>query len=72
MIQNVIKAGGVKVNGKVVKSSFQISPGDIIDLILPELPSKEITPEEIPLNVIYEDDDLIIIKQTSQHNCPSR
>jgi 23S rRNA pseudouridine1911/1915/1917 synthase len=63
MIQNVIKAGGVNVNGKVIKSSFQLTPGDKIDLVLPEMPSKEITPEEIPLDVIYEDDDLIIINK---------
>ncbi len=63
MIQEIIKAGGVKVNGKPVKQSFTLSPGDIIELSLPQLPSSEITPEEIPLNIIYEDNDIIIINK---------
>ena len=63
MIQKHISAGNVKVNGKVVKPSFKLSPGDEIDLTLPQLPSKEIEPEDIPLNIIYEDDDMIIINK---------
>jgi len=63
MMQEAIKAGGVKVNGKAVKPSFRLSPGDEIELTLPELPSREIVPEEIPLNIIYEDDDFIIINK---------
>lgn len=73
MIQNVIKSGTVKVNGHVVKSSFKLSPNDSIELTLPELPSKEITPEDIPLNIIYEDDDLIILnKQADMIVHPAR
>ena len=63
MIQEVIKAGAVKVNGKVVKSSFKLNPGDKIELTLPQFPSKEILPEDIPLNIIYEDDDIIILNK---------
>ena len=63
LIQKQISAGNVKVNGKVVKSSFKLNPGDKIELTLPELPGKDILPEEIPLNVIYEDDDIIIINK---------
>lgn len=63
MIQELIKAGGVKVNGKVVKQSFILSSGDKIELTLPKLPEREITPEEIPLNIIYEDNDIIIINK---------
>ena len=63
MIQDIIKAGGVKVNGKAVKPSFKLSPGDKIEMKLPELPSKDIPPENIPLNIIYEDSDLIILNK---------
>jgi len=63
MIQDIIKAGSVKVNGKPVKPSFKLSPGDKIDLTLPEQPSKEILPEDIPLDIIYEDQDLIILNK---------
>lgn len=63
MLQEIIKGGGVKVNGKVVKSSFKISPADIIELTLPELPSKDILAQDIPLNIIYEDDDIIVLNK---------
>ena len=63
MLQEIIKGGGVKVNGKVVKPSFKISPADIIELTLPELPGKEILAQDIPLNIIYEDDDIIVLNK---------
>ena len=63
MLQEVIKAGFVKVNGKVVKPSFKLTAGDKIELTLPQLPSKEIMPEDIPLNIIYEDDDIIVLNK---------
>jgi 23S rRNA pseudouridine1911/1915/1917 synthase len=63
MIQNIIKAGTVKLNGKVAKASSKLSPGDEIELTLPELPCREITPEDIPLNIIHEDDDIIILNK---------
>lgn len=73
MIQTIIKAGGVTVNGKAVKPSFKLSAGDKINLAMPELPSKEILPENIPLNIIYEDDDLIVLnKQANMIVHPAR
>ncbi|MHC4572591.1 MAG: RluA family pseudouridine synthase [Planctomycetota bacterium] len=73
MIQEVIKAGGVKVNGKIVKPSFKLSPGDQIDFTLPEQPGNEIPPEDIPLDVVYEDGDIIIInKQADMIVHPAR
>jgi len=63
MIQQIIKAGAVKVNGKTVRPSFKLSSGDRIDMSLPELPKREIEPEDIPLNIVYEDDDIIIINK---------
>lgn len=73
MIQKQIAAGSVKVNGDIVKASFKLAPGDILELTLPELPSKEIEPEELPLDIIYEDDDLIIVnKQADMVVHPAR
>ena len=63
MLQNIIKQGSVKVNGKIAKPSFKLSPGDKIELTLPELPSRDILPEDIPLDIIYEDSDLIILNK---------
>lgn len=62
-IQDAIKQGAVTVNGQVGKPSLKLSPGDEIRLTLPEPPSKEILPEEIPLEILYEDSDLIVINK---------
>ncbi len=62
-IQDAIKAGSVKVNGKIAKQSYKLNRGDKIDLTLPETPSKEILPEDIPLNIIYEDSCLIVLNK---------
>jgi 23S rRNA pseudouridine1911/1915/1917 synthase len=62
-IQDTIKQGGVTVNGKIAKPSLKLSPGDEIQLTLPEQPSKDILPEDIPLNILYEDDELIILNK---------
>lgn len=73
VLQNTIKAGQVKVNGNIIKPSFQLTAGDEIELTLPDLPSKEIQPEDIPLNIIHEDDDIIIInKQPNMIVHPAR
>jgi 23S rRNA pseudouridine1911/1915/1917 synthase len=64
-IQDAIKAGTVKVNGKIGKPSLKLSPGDVIDMTLPEPPSKDILPEDIPLDIIYEDSSIIILNKQS-------
>jgi 23S rRNA pseudouridine1911/1915/1917 synthase len=72
-IQDVIKAGSVKVNGKIGKPSLKLSPGDEIDMTLPEQPGKEIPAEDIPLNIIYEDSSIIVLnKQADMIVHPAR
>jgi 23S rRNA pseudouridine1911/1915/1917 synthase len=64
MIQEIISAGGVKVNGKLVtKQSHKLRDSDRIEMTAPPPPPKEIPPEDIPLQVIYEDDDFLIINK---------
>jgi 23S rRNA pseudouridine1911/1915/1917 synthase len=65
MLQEVIKAGGVKVNGKKAKPSLKLNPDDLIEITLPELPTTEIPPEDIPLNILHEDDDIIVINKSA-------
>ncbi|MGA2070710.1 MAG: RluA family pseudouridine synthase [Sedimentisphaerales bacterium] len=65
MLQEVIKAGGVKVNGKQAKPSLKLNPDDLIEITLPELPKTEIPPEDIPLNILHEDDDIIVINKSA-------
>ncbi|MEM6724294.1 MAG: RluA family pseudouridine synthase [Bacteroidota bacterium] len=61
-VQNAIKAGSVLVNEKTVKSNYKIKPKDEISIVLPKPPrEKGVRPENIPLDIRYEDEDLIIL-----------
>lgn len=65
-IQNAAIAGNILVNEKSVKSNFKVKPEDIISIVLPHPPRKtEILPEDIPLNIIYEDDDLLVVNKAA-------
>jgi len=63
MLQEVIKAGGVKVNGQPAKPSLKLAAGDLIEITLPRIAKSEIHPEDIPLNIIYEDSDIVVINK---------
>ena len=62
-IQNACKAGAVLVNDKPVKSNYKIRPNDKIRIVLPKPPieSTAVVPEDIPLDIRYEDDELMIV-----------
>lgn len=63
-IQNAADAGCILVNDKAVKSSYKIKPNDNISIVLPYPPNEnELLPENIPLNIVFEDEDLIIINK---------
>jgi len=62
-IQKLIKEQAVTVNARPAKPSTPLKAGDDIELILPPPPSREIIGEDIPLNIIYEDDQIIIINK---------
>ena len=63
-IQAAADAGNVWANGKPVASNYRVKPGDIIQVLLDHDPHDyTITPENIPLNIVYEDDDLLVINK---------
>lgn len=62
-IQKMIDDGDVLVNGKTAKSSYKISANDEIEVELTELPSDYFEPEDIPLDIIFEDDFLAVINK---------
>lgn len=62
-IQALIKAGQITVNGASSKASYKLEAGDNIAVHLPEPETSEVVPEDIPLDVLYEDDDLIAINK---------
>ena len=63
-VQAAADAGNILVNDKPVKSSYKIKPLDRISLVMP-YPKRqlEILPENIPLDIVYEDDDLLIVNK---------
>ena len=64
-IQNSAKAGNIIVNDVQVKPNYKVKPNDIISIVLPHPPREiEIIPENIPVNIVYEDDDIIIVNKT--------
>jgi len=63
-VQKLIKAGLVLVNGKPVKSNYKVVPFDKIDITIPISPRPEnAEPENIPIDIVYEDDYLLIINK---------
>ncbi|MBR1913835.1 MAG: RluA family pseudouridine synthase [Lachnospiraceae bacterium] len=62
-IAGVIKSGDVRVNGEPAKASYRLKYGDSIGLLLPESEVPDIMPEDIPLDILYEDDDLLIVNK---------
>ncbi|WP_438821601.1 RluA family pseudouridine synthase [Larkinella terrae] len=63
-VQNAIDSESVKVNGKAIKASYKIKPQDIITVSLPHPPrDTDILPENIPLNIVYEDDDVLVLNK---------
>ena len=61
-IQHAIAAETVLVNSRPVKASYKVKPSDTISVVLPHPPrDTEIHPEDIPLDILYEDDDLLIV-----------
>ena len=62
-IQKLIKEEHVLVNGKVVKANYRVKEDDEVSFYLPKSIEPEIIPQNIPLDVLYEDDDVIIINK---------
>lgn len=61
-IQNAIESGSVFVNEKTVKSSYKVKPLDVISIVLPTPPKDtEIVPENIPLTIVFEDDNILVV-----------
>ena len=62
-IQRMIEEGKIKVNEKNVKQSYKVQENDKITVEPEEVKPSNIKPEEIPIDVIYEDDDIIVVNK---------
>ena len=62
-LQKIIKDGNVLVNGEPKKSSYRLEDGDEVTADLPELKSPDIESENIPLDILYEDDSILMVNK---------
>lgn len=62
-VKRLIDGGNIKINGKICKPSQEISKGDRIEVTIPEAESSTVKPENIPIEIIYEDGDLAVVNK---------
>jgi len=62
-VQKLIESGLVTVNGKATKNNYKLRKGDILEIEIPDPEPLEIEPENIPLDIIYEDKDVVIVNK---------
>lgn len=62
-IQKLIKEKQITVNGKQIKANYKLNPGDYVVMNEPELKEPDILAEDIPLDILYEDSDLLIVNK---------
>jgi 23S rRNA pseudouridine1911/1915/1917 synthase len=63
-IQNAANAGNILVNNNPVRPNYKVKPGDVVQVVLPTPPREiELIPENIPLNIVYEDDDVLVVNK---------
>ena len=65
MIQKLIKDGNVRVNDEIQKNNYILKDDDDIELIIPSLKESPIQPQNIPLDIVYSDDDIMVINKPS-------
>jgi len=63
-VQSAADAGNILVNGNAVKSSYKVKPLDSISIVMAYPPREiEIIPQDIPINIVYEDDDVVVVNK---------
>jgi 23S rRNA pseudouridine1911/1915/1917 synthase len=65
-IQNAANAGNILVNNIPIKPNYKVKPCDIIQIVLPNPPREiELIPQNIPLDIVYEDDDVLVVNKAA-------
>ena len=65
-LQKLIKEQYIKVNNKPVKANYRLVLGDRVEVCIPEAKEPDIEPENIPLDILYEDEDVIVVNKPKQ------
>lgn len=62
-VQGICESGGVSVNGSSAVKNYKLRAGDVIAVDIPELQPMDAVPENIPLDIVYEDNDLLVVNK---------
>ena len=62
-VQRMLEEGNILVNGKKVKPSYIIQTGDKVVMQIPEVKTTDLKAQEIPLDIVYEDEDIIVVNK---------
>lgn len=62
-LQKLLKEGQVSVNSRPAKANYKVQEGDFVNLTLPDMEEPDIIPQEIPLDILYEDDYLLVVNK---------
>ncbi|MCX7793797.1 MAG: RluA family pseudouridine synthase [Thermodesulfovibrionales bacterium] len=62
-IERLVEEGFIRVQGKQVKPSHKVRPGEKIEIILPEKKAEGLIPEDIPIDIIYRDEHIVVINK---------
>ncbi len=62
-IKNLIDSGDVTVNGNIVKANYKLKKDDEVCVVIPEAEELNVEPENIPLDIVYEDDELLVVNK---------
>ena len=62
-VQNLIADGYVFVNGEIIKANYKLEAGDKVEVFVPEPEAVDVEAEDIPLDIIYEDKDIVLINK---------
>lgn len=61
--QKLIKENSIKVNEKIQKANYKVQTDDMISILIPDAVETSIEPENIPLDILYEDDDVLVVNK---------
>ena len=62
-VQELVQAGLVLLNGKLAKDSHKVRAGDLVEVVMQPRPALQAEPEDIPLAILYEDEDLLAVNK---------
>lgn len=62
-VQQLIESGCVTLEGQMLKKNYRVGAGDLFSVSVPDAKPLDVQPEPIPLDIVYEDDDLIVLNK---------